>query len=234
MRRTNLIIVLALTGLVVFSTASMSVPHITMPKMPVQMQTQDVQAVQETPGVKESSETASSGEIFTLSLSGNVYVDKIPVQGAEVSVYVNGKYKGKTVAGDLYMFKVPGVKIGDNIKVVGRYQGMEGSAEETVKFKNMYLDVKIKSGQSFIRRALSIIPTEEDIKKAEEQKKQAELQQQEQKAEQLPASQTASNSKTITTEADAEQLSKQVNDMTWNTIARSFSNALSPAISNTV
>ncbi|CAJ38209.1 hypothetical protein [Methanocella arvoryzae] len=106
---------------------------------------------------------------FTLSVSGNVYLDKIPVSGAEVSIYLNGRYMGKTTAGDLYMFKVPGVKTGDIIRVDASYQGYKGSVSEVVKFKSMYMDVYIKTDRSFIRTALEMLPTSEDLQQSGQQ-----------------------------------------------------------------
>jgi hypothetical protein len=41
-------------------------------------------------------------ETFDLRVSGNVYYDKLPVQGAEVTIYLNGRQVGKTTAGDIY------------------------------------------------------------------------------------------------------------------------------------
>lgn len=111
---------------------------------------------------------ASDGP-FTLSVSGNVYLDKIPVSGAEVSIYLNGKYMGKSTAGDLYMFKVPGVQVGDTIRVDASYQGYTGSVSEVVKFKSMYMDVYIKTKRSFIRTALEMLPTSEDMQNSQQQ-----------------------------------------------------------------
>ncbi|WP_424357018.1 hypothetical protein [Methanocella sp. MCL-LM] len=111
---------------------------------------------------------ASDGP-FTLSVSGNVYLDKIPVSGAEVSIYLNEKYMGKTTAGDLYMFKVPGVQVGDTIRVDASYQGFTGSVSEVVKFKSMYMDVYVKTKRSFIRTALEMLPTSDDLQSSQQQ-----------------------------------------------------------------
>lgn len=111
---------------------------------------------------------ASDGP-FTLSVSGNVYLDKIPVSGAEVTIYLNGKYMGKTTAGDLYMFKVPGVQVGDTVRVDASYQDFTGSVSEVVKFKSMYMDVYIKTKRSFIRTALEMLPTSEDMQNSQQQ-----------------------------------------------------------------
>jgi hypothetical protein len=148
---------------------------------------------------------------FTLSLSGNVYLDKIPVSGAEVSVYLNGRYMGKTAAGDLYSFKVPGVRIGDTIRVDASYQGYTGSASEVVKFKSMYLDAYVSSDRSFIRSALEMMSSE-DASKAGQQTA----------AQSTTPTSTGSTGNTGTTSgsADAGQLTNQIWGDTSNLIGK--------------
>jgi hypothetical protein len=138
---------------------------------------------------------------FTLSLSGNVYLDKIPVSGAEVSVYLNGRYVGKTTAGDLYVFKVPGVKIGDTIRVDASYQGYKGSVSEVVKFKSMYLDAYVSSDRSFIRSALEMMSSEDAAQASQQTAAQSTT----------PASTgSTGGSGTTTGSADAGQLTNQI------------------------
>lgn len=150
-------------------------------------------------------EAQTAAETFTLSLSGNIYYDKLPVQGAEVTVYLNGRKMGQTTAGDLYQFQVPGVKIGDTVRVDASYEGHSGTATEVVKFKSMSLNVNIDSGRSFIRSALEMLPTKDDIAKSQQQEQQPAQQQ----TQQQQASQPAGSS-TTTSSADASQLTGQI------------------------
>jgi hypothetical protein len=143
----------------------------------------------------------SADEIFSVRVSGNIYYDKLPVQGAEVTVYLNDRPAGKTTAGDIYMFEVPGVRMGDTIRVDATYEGFTGTASEVVKFKSVSLNVQIKSGRSFIRNALDMLPTKDDISQAEQQPAQQPVQQQ--------TSAPASTSPT-TSSADANALTAQV------------------------
>lgn len=192
----------------------------------------------QTPAVQQPGGVASpESEIFTLQVSGNIYYDKIPVQGAKVSIYHNGKYKGECEAGDIYMFKLPGVKVGDKIDIVAEYEGATGKASETVKFKTMYVNVYVKSGQSFIRRALDFLPTKDELEKSQEsQASAAQTETQQPVAQQPSAQQSTGNQGSAgsspggfsqsTTNADANELSKNVNDQTWNTIMNSMNQAV--------
>jgi hypothetical protein len=71
-----------------------------------------------------------------------------------------------------------------------------------VKFKNMYTNVYIKSDRSFIRSALDMLPSQEDLDKAQ-QARQSQGQQQQQ-----PAASSGSGSQGST--ADASQLSSDI------------------------
>lgn len=146
----------------------------------------------------------TADETFSVRVSGNVYFDKVPVQGAEVTVYLNGRQVGKSTAGDIYMFEVPGVRMGDTIRVDATYEGFTGTASEVVKFKSVSLNVEIKSGRSFIRNALSMLPTQDDIAKSKEQPASQPA------AQQTPAASTPSGSSTSTSSADANQLTGQI------------------------
>jgi hypothetical protein len=169
MRLTNFILCAAVVVALTLSAASFSMPSLLgqqiVPGSPVMMKQTQLVAPS---AVQTPSELGATP--FTLSVSGNVYFDKLPVQGAEVTVYVNGVYRAKTTAGDIYMFKVPGVRIGDVLRVDAKYQGYTGTASEKVKFKSIYLDVYIKSDRSFIRSALEMLPTSDDLAKSQQQK----------------------------------------------------------------
>jgi hypothetical protein len=161
-------------------------------------------------------EVAAQDETFSLTLSGNVYLDKIPVEGAEVTIYLNGKKMGTTTAGDLYQFQVPGVRIGDVIRVDATYEGYTGTATEKVKFKSIYLDVNIKSGRSFIRNALEMLPTKDDISQAEQQPQTT--------AATTPTSSSGSpsSSTTSTSSADANALTSQIVGDTTKTLTNTI------------
>lgn len=163
-------------------------------------------------------------ELFTLTVQGNVYFDKLPVQGAEVSVYLNGKFKGKTVAGDVYIFHVPGVRMGDKVTVEATYEGYTGSASEVVKFKSTFLDVNVKSDHSFIRSALALLPTQDDLNQAQQDKQQAAQQPQETQtaaAAQAPASVTSPASL-----SNANKLASNVYGNTFKSMGSGFGNVL--------
>ncbi|OPY29121.1 MAG: hypothetical protein A4E28_01068 [Methanocella sp. PtaU1.Bin125] len=145
----------------------------------------------------------AAGETFTLTISGNVYVDKLPVTGAEVTLYLNGRQAGKTTAGDLYQFSVPGVRNGDQVRVDAKYEGHTGSATETVKFKSMYLDVNIRSGKSFIRNALEMLPTKDDLSSPQQQSAAST-------GTPSQASQSSGTPAQTTSSANAEELTSQV------------------------
>jgi hypothetical protein len=163
--------------------------------------------------------TAQAAEgAFSLRVSGNVYYDKLPVQGAEVTIYLNGRQVGKTTAGDIYMFDIPGVRTGDTIRVDAAYQGSTGTATEVVKFKSMSLNVDIKSGHSFIRDALDMLPTQDDIAKSQQE-------QASQPAAQTPAASTPSSGGTTTSSADANALTGQIFGNTANQLGNMISGA---------
>jgi biotin carboxyl carrier protein len=149
----------------------------------------------------------AADETFSLRVSGNVYYDKLPVQGAEVTIYLNGRQVGSTTAGDIYMFDVPGVRMGDTVRVDASYQGFTGTASEVVKFKSMSLNVQITSGHSFIRDALDMLPTKDDISQASQEQ-----------ASQPAASSatTPAASSATTSSADANQLTSQIMGNTAN------------------
>lgn len=193
MKLINLVISVTIVAALITGTAAFSVPNLF--NMPV------FNALKpETTLVDPQVAAESTDGPFTLSLSGNVYLDKLPVSGAEVSVYLNGKYKGKTTAGDLYMFKVPGVKIGDTIRVDASYQGYKGSASDVVKFKSMYLDAYVSTERSFIRSALEMMASE-DASQASQQSAQSTT----------PASTGSTGSSGTTSgSADASQLTNQI------------------------
>jgi hypothetical protein len=166
-------------------------------------------------------------ETFSVRVSGNVYFDQLPVQGAEVTIYLNGREAGKTTAGDIYMFEVPGVRMGDSIRVDATYEGFTGTASEVVKFKSMSLNVEIKTGRSFIRNALDMLPTQDDISVAEQQPAQQATQPQTTQ----PQTTTPASSPATTSSADANQLTSQVFGSTQNQLANMISGA-NNAVSN--
>lgn len=196
MRFIHLLTAVTLVVALLAGTAAFSMPNLFSMPMLQGLKTQTAVAPGDVP--------AETGEgPFTLSLSGNVYLDKIPVNGAEVAVYVNGVHKGKSTAGDLYMFKVPGVNLGDTIKVEASYEGSKGSATDVVKFKNMYLDVYVKTDKSFIRSALEML-TADDSQGSQQQA----AQQTQQPA--TSSGNSGSSSGTTTSGADARQLTSKI------------------------
>lgn len=200
--------------------ASFSIPDIGFPNM------EAVSAPRLLPEGYVPTGPSSGTGYFTLSLSGNVYVDKMPVNGADVSVYVNGKLRGKTVAGDLYMFDVPGVMIGDTIEVHATFDGKTGSATEKVQFKNMNVNVYIKSGQSFIRRALDFLPTGSDLDESQQvpagQVAASSTAQTPAQLSQMTANGAPVQSKGMGTTSDAGALSDQVMKQTGNALGLAF------------
>ena len=165
----DVIISAALIVALVACVASFSMPALLgRPMVPQMMQTAALELPTQTI-TPEQVAAQSADETFSVRVSGNVYFDKLPVQGAEVTVYLNGREVGKSTAGDIYMFEVPGVRMGDTIRVDATYEGFTGTASEVVKFKSVSLNVDIKSGRSFIRNALGMLPTQDDIAKSQEQ-----------------------------------------------------------------
>lgn len=199
MRVINTLLIVSLSVVMIGGAAAFSVPDLY--SMPILNSLKPNTAL-ETPQVSADVPAETADGPFTLSLSGNVYLDKIPVNGAEVSVYLNGRYMARTTAGDLYMFKVPGVQIGDTIRVDATYQGYTGSETAIVKFKNMYQDVYVKTDRSFIRTALEMLPNSEDMQDSQQTSTQ--------QSEQPASTGSSGNTETSTSNADAGQLTKQI------------------------
>jgi hypothetical protein len=196
-----MIIAAALIAALVYCVAAFSMPSLLGRSiMPQMMQTSAPQMSAQ--AITPADVTAQGAdEVFSVRVSGNIYFDKLPVQGAEVTVYLNGRQVGKTTAGDLYMVEVPGARMGDTIRVDATYEGFTGTASEVVKFKSMSMNVQIKSGRSFIRNALDMLPTQEDIAQAEQQPAQQTAQQ---------STSTPASSSATTSTADANALTAQV------------------------
>jgi hypothetical protein len=215
MKIINIVITVTLIAMLAVSVAAFNMPSLLgRPIVPGLTQ----QIAPELPSralTPEDVTAQTADEPFSLTVSGNVYVDKIPVQGAEVSVYLNGRYVGGATAGDLYRFSVPGVRIGDTIRVDAKYQGYTGSASEVVKFKSLYMDINIKSGRSFIRNALEMIPKRDDISQQSQQQAAAPASTSQQAA--APASSSAT-----TSSADTKALTSQVMGDTSNMLLNTF------------
>jgi biotin carboxyl carrier protein len=233
MRVYDLIIAAVLMVVLVSSAGAFSMPGLLgRPVVPQMFQTATPQLPAQTITPADvAAQTAN--EIFSVRVSGNIYYDKLPVQGAEVTIYHNGRKVGQTTAGDIYMFEVPGVRVGDTIRVDATYEGFTGTASEVVKFKSVSLNVQIKSGRSFIRNALDMLPTKDDISQAQQQP----AQQQQQPAQQQQQTSTPSGSSSTTSTADANQLTSQIFGDTANQLGRTAgqsSNAvLNPATATT-
>lgn len=105
-----------------------------------------------------ASSTPQSSEAITLTVSGKVYVDNVPVQGADVTVYVNSVQKAKSRVDQTYSFVLPGVHYGDTIEVMAVYSGLTGKASKDVDSGSMALDVHITRENSFMSQALNMIP----------------------------------------------------------------------------
>jgi hypothetical protein len=224
MRIKDMVISAVLIAALVASVAAFSMPSLLgrsiMPQM-MQSSAPELPAQSITPA-DVAAQTAD--EVFPVRVSGNVYYDKVPVQGAEITVYLNDQPVGKTTAGDIYMFEVPGVRMGDTIRVDATYEGFTGTASEVVKFKSMSINVNIKSGRSFIRNALDMLPTKDDISEAQQQPAQQPAQQQ---------TSTPASSGATTSSADANQLTAQVfgdtSKQLTNTISGTNNAAANPA-----
>jgi hypothetical protein len=216
MKTYDVIISAALIVALVACVASFTMPTLLgRPIVPQIMQTAAPQLPTQT--ITPADVTAQAAdEAFSLRVSGNVYYDKLPVQGAEVTIYLNGRQVGRTTAGDIYMFDVPGVRTGDTIRVDAAYQGTTGTASEVVKFKSMSLNVQIKSGHSFIRDALGMLPSQDDITKSQQE-------QASQPAAQTPAASTPAASSATTSSADANQLTSQIFGNTANQLTNMIS-----------
>lgn len=202
------------------SLGAFSIPSLMgRPMVPQIMQAgaTQVSPVQLTPEAVSQQATAA-GEVFSVRVSGNIYYDKMPVSGAEVSVYLNGRKVGQTTAGDIYIFEVPGVRKGDTIRVDATYEGRTGSASEVVTFKSMSLNVNIKSGKSFIRNALEMLPGKDDLDKQQAAATPAPTSTPQQTSQ--SSGTPASTPSTSTTDANA--LTSQVVDQTTNTLANTI------------
>jgi hypothetical protein len=212
----NVIISAALIVALVAGVASFTMPTLLgrsiMPQM-MQGAAQGLPAQTITPADVTA---LAAEETFSVRVSGNIYFDKLPVQGAEVTIYLNGRQVSKSTAGDIYMFEVPGVRMGDTIRVDATYDGFTGTASEVVKFKSVSLNVNIKSGRSFIRNALSMLPTQEDVANSQEQPAS-------QPAAQTTAASTPSSSSATTSSADANQLTGQIFGDTANQLGNMIS-----------
>jgi len=233
MRIIDIVITLTVIATLVVSVAAFTMPSL-LGRPIVPGLTQQAAPQLTTQALTPEDVTAKvTEETFTLTISGNIYVDKLPVEGAEVTIYLNGQRVGKATAGDLYQFQVPGVKMGDTVRVDASYEGHTGTASKVVQFKSVYLDVNIKSGRSFIRNALDMLPTKDDLN-----------QQQTATATATPTStpqqtsQSSSSPQTTTTSADANQLTSQVVGQTTKTLAdtigRTNGGRARPATTDTV
>jgi hypothetical protein len=213
----DVIISAALIVALVVCLASFSMPTLLgRPIMPQMMQMAAPELPTQTITPADVAARAAE-EAFSLRVSGNVYFDKLPVQGAEVTIYLNGRQVGKTTAGDIYTFDVPGVRIGDTIRVDAAYQGATRTATEVVKFKSMSPNVQIDSGHSFIRDALGMLPTKDDIAKSQQEQASQPA------ATQTPAASTPSSSTATTSSADANQPTGQIFGDTANQLGNMVS-----------
>jgi hypothetical protein len=197
MRVKDFIIAAVLIITLVASVASFTMPSLLGRPMVPQMKQMAAPELPTQAITPEDVTAQAAEETFSLRVSGNVYYDKLPIEGAEVTIYLNGRQVGKATAGDIYMFDVPNVRMGDMVRVDATYEGFTGTASEAVKFKSMSLNVEITTGRSFIRNALDMLPTQDDISEAEQQPAQQ------------AASQQVANAPT-TSSADANQLTSRV------------------------
>jgi hypothetical protein len=92
-----------------------------------------------------------------------------------------------------------------------------------VKFKSVSLNVNIKSGRSFIRNALEMLPTKDDISEAGTQPVQQQTA--------SPQTTTPASSSATTSSADANQLTGQIFGNTQNQLTDMISGA-NNAVSN--
>lgn len=109
-----------------------------------------------------ASSTPQSSEAITLTVSGKVYVDNVPVQEADVTVYVNSVQKAKSRVDQSYSFVLPGVHYGDTIQVMAVYSGLTGKASKDVDSSNMALDVRITRKNPFLSQALNMVPATDE------------------------------------------------------------------------
>jgi hypothetical protein len=223
MRIREMIIAAALIVVLVSCIAAFSMPTLLGKQIMPQIMQQSALELPAETITPEDVTAQAADETFSLRVSGNVYYDKLPVEGADITIYLNGRQVGRTTATDLYMFEVPGVRMGDTIRVDATYEGFTGTASEVVKFKSMSLNVQITTGRSFIRNALDMLPTQDDISEAEQQPAQ---QQTTQSQSSTPASSTAT-----TSSADANQLTSQIFGSTQNQLGNMISGT-NNAVSN--
>ncbi len=215
MKITDIVITVTLIAILAVSVAAFNMPSLLGRPIVPGLTQQAAPQLSTQALTPEDLKAQTTEETFSLTISGNVYVDKLPVEGAEVTIYLNGRYMGKTTAGDLYQFQVPGVRIGDTVRVDAKYQGYTGSATEVVKFKSMYLDVNVKSGRSFIRNALEMLPKKSDLENQQQQQTTTPTS--------TPQQTSASSSSPLTsTSADANQLTSQVVGDTTKTLANTI------------
>lgn len=215
----DVIISAALIVALVACLASFTMPTLLgRPIVPQMMQTAAPELPTQTITPQQVAAQAAD-ETFSVRVSGNVYFDKLPVQGAEVTIYLNGRQVGKSTAGDIYMFEVPNVRMGDTIRVDATYEGFTGTASEVVKFKSVSLNVDIKSGRSFIRNALGMLPSQEDIAKSQQEQASQPA------ATQTPAASTPSGGSTTTSSADANKLTGEIFGSTANQLGSMISGA---------
>jgi hypothetical protein len=223
MRVNNVIMSALLTAVLIValvaSVASFSMPSLLGRTIVPQMSMQATAPQLPTQTVTPEDVTAQAAdETFSLRVSGNVYYDKLPVEGAEVTIYLNGQQVGKTTAGDIYMFEVPGVRIGDTIRVDATYEGFTGTATEVVKFQSMSLNVEITTGRSFIRNALDMLPTQDDIAESQQQASEPA-------ATDTQAASQPSGSTSTTSSPDANELTSQIFGGTSNQLSKMISGA---------
>ena len=214
-----LLIVALSIGALSGSAAAFTIPSLLgRPLMP----TLAAPAILDTTDMPTAADVASQAAAgtFTLTVSGNVYVDKLPVNGAVVTVYLNGRQVGQSTAGDIYQFSVPGARIGDTVRVDASYQGYTGSATDKVKFKTMNLNVQVTTGHSFIRDALEMLPTKDSLS-------DAQTQQQASPNTATPSTSgtstpSTSTPSTTTSTADANKLTQQI----WGDTSKMLGNTL--------
>jgi len=217
MRIREMIIAAALIVVLVSGIAAFNMPTLFGKQIMPQIMQQSALELPTETITPEAVTAQAADETFSVRVTGNIYFDQLPVQGAEVTIYLNNRQVSKTTAGDIYMFEVQGVRMGDTIRVDATYEGFTGSASEVVKFKSLSLNVEIKSGRSFIRNALDMLPTQDDIGEAEQQPAQQQTTQSQ--------SSTPTGSTATTSSADANQLTSQIFGGTQNQLTNMISGA---------
>lgn len=238
MRIIEIVMTVMLIAILAVSIASFNMPSLLGRPLTPQLMQPAAPAMTSMALTPEDVKAQTIDSSFTLTISGNIYVDKLPVQGAEVTIYLNGKQMGRTTAGDIYQFSVPGVRIGDKVRVDAKYKGYTGTATETVKFKSIYLDVNIKSGRSFIRNALEMLPKKDDLSQQQQQQTTTQTTPTTQSSNPVQTAQSASNPSQALSTTDANQLTSQVvGDTTKtliNTIGQTKGGLAQPATASTI